>query len=237
LDIFELIDEGVLGMEHGLRKFDFTRGNTLLTYITWWMEQKMDFAIKEQTFTISASRYTHEMRTKIFKLIDRKTQQFGRLPAAGEVIDDLGMSLDKLYFFLHSAHEPYSFEKPTIPGEENSRHLGDTFADHLAIDPEEALIERETENEILRRWSLLTVREQKVVELYFWSDPSGNTSSIRKVAEEIGSVMNENDLLGNRKFYIQRQQVADDLRNALYILQTGERYHPRYKNDKPPRIL
>jgi len=223
LGIIELVNEGAEGIEHGVRKFNFEKKTAVSTYLHLWMVQRMNRALQEQPHTISATPYMQEVRAGILKQINILTQRLGRHPEMSEISKELDMDEDEIFSFLHCVRQPLSFELPVGSGDNDVLVLGDTIQDDVTLNPEEALMEHESINEIKKRWGLLTEREQLILAICFASDPAGENLSVRKI---------ENVLATQKNVSMSHSQVNIDKERALYILRTGERY-PKFR---PPRI-
>lgn len=94
--ISDLISSGYFGLKRAIEKFDYTKGNKLSTYATWWIRQSVNRAIGDTGRNIRVPIHIQEMLAKYKRASFDLWQQLGREPSESDIAEHLGIPLAKI---------------------------------------------------------------------------------------------------------------------------------------------
>ena len=91
LTIEDLIQEGMIGLMHGIELFDLDAGNRLSTYATWWVRQAISRAVSDQDRTIRLPVHRVEAVSRYQRAVRHFEQDAQRRPTEEEIAVSLNL--------------------------------------------------------------------------------------------------------------------------------------------------
>ena len=134
LTVEDLVQEGLIGLQRAITKFDASRGYKFSTYAFNWIRQSINRAIESQARMIRLPCHNLTLLRKASIYCDEQVMKTGRKPQLAEIAEHVGCNMETLKATLAHAQPAISLDQNLRSDSGNRGSEASTYLDQVAAE-------------------------------------------------------------------------------------------------------
>ncbi len=164
----DLVQEGFLGLMHGIDQYDPARGVKLITYATHHIDGHLRHFLRDRTQIIKEPAWLQEMAQRVRRETEALTQELGREPSDSEVAVSLGLNEPEVTR-IRSTRSIFA-----VQSLDEAQEAGSSRVQVAESNTQAARTEMPVEDKVVLEHALTRLKEieQKVLYSFYYEDHS-----------------------------------------------------------------
>jgi len=161
LSFNDLIQEGNIGLDKAIDKFDHTLGFKFSTYATWCIRSEITGSLSDKSRTIRISVHALVMQKSIGEVVSAFSDEHDYVPSDAQIANRLGIDEKDVQRYWKLPKASSSIDEPI--GEKEGGSFAATIPDEIQGDADEGMIYQELLSNLPRLLGLLEEVERIVI--------------------------------------------------------------------------